>query len=146
MPARPRRRPSPFSSIEPTRNRSVSSSPLVAELDDDPGGHDAGFVRRAVDDDGVLKHPLQLADAGLHLALGVLGGVIVAVLRQVAERPRGLDLPGDLHPAAGRQVLELCDKADVRLGGEMGLGHADEAIGLLEGSRRRGIGLGLTCA
>ena len=44
---------------------------------------------------------LQLADPGLHLSLGVLGGVIVAVLREVAERPRGLDLAGDLHAGRG---------------------------------------------
>ena len=39
--------------------------------------------------------------ARLHLPLGVLGGVVVAVLAQVAQRPGRLDGLGDLDPARG---------------------------------------------
>ena len=41
-----------------------------------------------------FEHRLELADARLHLALGVLGGVVVAVLGQVAEGAGRLDRPG----------------------------------------------------
>ena len=84
---------------------------------------------RAVDDHRRLQHPLQLADAGLHLALGVLGGVVVAVLGQVAEGPGGLDLPRDLDPSAGRQILELGDEPGMGLGCEMSFCHPFEATG-----------------
>ena len=71
----------------------------------------------------VAQHLLELADPRLHLALGVLGRVVVAVLRQVAERPRRLDGPGDLDPAPRRQVLELLDEPGVRFRGQLGLAH-----------------------
>ena len=60
-----------------------------------------------VHDLGGLESGLELADAGFHLPLGVLGGVVVAVLGQVAERPCGFDRTRYLHPAPGGQVLEL---------------------------------------
>ena len=51
-------------------------------------------VVAALDDLGVLEEVLELADAALHVALLVLGGVVVAVLGQVAHEAGGLDLAG----------------------------------------------------
>ena len=80
---------------------------------------------------GLLQGGLELADPGLHLPLGVLGGVVVAVLGQVAEGPGGLDGPGDLHPAPGGEVLELGLEPLVGGWGEVGLvlGHPRQDSG-----------------
>ena len=66
-----------------------------------------GAVVAAVDDLGVLEDRFELADAALHVALLVLGRVVVAVLRQVAELARPLDRLGDLDAAPGGEVVEL---------------------------------------
>src|SRR5947209_40939 len=58
---------------------------LVADGDDRAGGDGATGGAGSVDDLGALEHRLQLADARLHLALVVLGRVVVAVLGQVTE-------------------------------------------------------------
>ena len=55
-----------------------------------------------------------MADAALHLPLLFLGGVVVAVLGQIAELAGGLDLAGDVDAAARRQLLELGSAAGRR--------------------------------
>ena len=85
-----------------------------------PGGHAAVPGLGLVDHLDVLEQGLELADAGLHLPLEVLGGVVVAVLAQVAQGPGGLDLLGDLHPAPGGQVFQLGHQAVVGGLGEVG--------------------------
>ena len=69
------------------------------------GGDDA--LVAALDDLGGLEHVLELADAALHVALLVLGGVVVAVLAEVADQSGRLDLLGDLDAAPGGEVVEL---------------------------------------
>ena len=60
-----------------------------------------------VDDLGVLEQVLELADPALHVALLVLGGVVVAVLGEVAHLAGAFDLVGDLDAAAGGEIVEL---------------------------------------
>ena len=81
---------------------------VVALVDDgdDAAGTDDAVARRG-DDLGVLEQVLELADAALHVALLVLGGVVVAVLGQVAELAGSFDLAGDLDATTCREVLEL---------------------------------------
>ncbi len=61
----------------------------------------------AVDDLGVLEEVLELADPALHVALLVLGRVVVGVLLEVALLAGAFDLVGDLDPAAGGEIVEL---------------------------------------
>jgi hypothetical protein len=95
---------------------------LVADLDDRAG--DDGAVRVTVDDLGLLEQGLDVADPALHLPLLLLGGVVVAVLRQIAQLAGDLDLAGDLHSTPGRQVVELLVQPVVRGAGQsVGIGH-----------------------
>ena len=80
-------------------------------------------MSRAVDEHGTFQHALQLAHPGLHLALGVLCGVVVAILGKISECPGGLDLARDLHAPARRQVLELGHEAGVGLRSENSFSH-----------------------
>ena len=73
---------------------------LVDDGDDRARADDAGLGR--LDDLGVLEDRLELADAALHVALLVLGGVVVAVLGEVAELAGPLDLLGHLDAAPRR--------------------------------------------
>ena len=96
---------------------------VVADRDDGTGLHEAVAAPLPLDDHRGGEHRLQLADPRLHLALGVLGGVVVAVLREIAEGAGRFDVPGDLDPSARRQVLELGDEARVGLRRELRLAH-----------------------
>ena len=91
--------------------------------------------RRRLDDLGVLEDRLELADAALHVALLVLGGVVVAVLGQVAQLAGALDLRGDLEAAPRRgEVVELGPQPVVRGLGQLVRFHGPiEPIG---GGRR----------
>ena len=71
----------------------------------EPARHDA--LVAALDDLGGLEQVLELADAALHVALLVLGGVVVAVLAEVAHQAGRLDLLGDLDPTPRGEVVEL---------------------------------------
>ena len=82
--------PSPFSSIEPTKKRSVVVT-LVADRHDGAGGDRRLDALFHIHDLCSLESGLELADAGFHFPLSVLGGVIVAVLGQVAEGPGSFD-------------------------------------------------------
>ena len=90
---------------------------LVAELHHRARLH--GLAVGALHDLAVLEHGGQLPDPGLHLALVVLGGVVVAVLLQVAQLPGGLDLPGDVDPADRGELVVLGLQPVVRLLGEV---------------------------
>jgi hypothetical protein len=57
----------------------------------------------------------ELADAGLDLALLVLGGVVAAVLLQVALFASGLDLLRDVGARRAAELLELRRQAVVGL-------------------------------
>ena len=71
----------------------------------------------------VLEQVLELTDATLHVALLVLGGVVVAVLAQVAHEPRGLDLVGHFDASAGGEVVEFGLESFVGRPGELGSCH-----------------------
>ena len=88
----------------------------IEPVDDDP-------CVAALDDLGVLEDVLELADAALHVALLVLGRVVVAVLAEVAEQAGRLDLLGDLDAAARGEVVELGLQPFVRGAGELGRRH-----------------------
>ena len=85
-------------------------------------------LRAGLDDLAVLEQVLELADPALHVALLVLGGVVVAVLAEVAQLAGPLDLVGDLDPAAGGEVVELGLQPVERRAGELVLCHLDKAI------------------
>ena len=79
---------------------------LVDDLDD--GGVFNGMgVLVAFDNLVISDHVVNLADARLHLALAVLGGVVVAVFREVPEQASRLDDPGDLGATHGREFVVL---------------------------------------
>ena len=63
---------------------------------DDHAGLDDAVVGRGLADLRAAEHVLELADPGLLLALLVLGGVVAAVLLEVALVARGADLLDDL--------------------------------------------------
>ena len=73
-----------------------------------------------VDDDSVLDHLLQLGDAVLDQALGVLGLIVLAVFRQVAVAAGFLDLFCQLLAADGLEVFQF-----ILHGLQAGSGHLD---------------------
>ena len=81
---------------------------VVALVDDgdDRAGRDDALVA-ALDDLGGLDDVLELADAAFHLALLVLGRVVVAVLAEVTHQSGRLDLLGNLDPTPRGEVEEL---------------------------------------
>src|SRR5215212_5457285 len=102
---------------------------LTAEVD---GDHHARRYDAVVGGCGAdlraLQQLGQLADPDLLLALLLLGGVVAAVLAEVALVSGGLDLLGDLGPAVPREVVTLGLQPVVRLLGQPGdvlggLGH-----------------------
>jgi hypothetical protein len=56
---------------------------------------------------GCLDDVFELTDAALHVALFVLGGVVVTVFAEVTHQPGCFDLVGNLDPAPCGEVLEL---------------------------------------
>jgi short-chain Z-isoprenyl diphosphate synthase len=72
---------------------------------------------------GVTQQLLELPDARLHLALLVLGRVVLGVLAQVAVGAGDLDLGGDPLATLGLERLELALEAVVGLLAQVGLGH-----------------------
>ena len=71
-------------------------------------------------------------DAAFHLALLLLGGVVVAVLGEIAELTGGLDLAGDVDaPARGEVVVLGLEPVEGGLGELLCVCHADEASGLV---------------
>ena len=99
---------------------------FVDDGDDRAGRHDA-FVA-ALDDLGGLDDVLELADAALHVALLVLGGVVVAVLAEVAHQSGRFDLLGDLDSTAGGEVLELGLQSFVCGAGELRRRHREKTL------------------
>src|SRR3546814_476378 len=80
----------------------------VEQLDvDDHAGLDDTVVGRGLADLGTTKDVLELADPRLLLALLVLGGVVAAVLLQVALVARSGDLLDDLLAQRSLEVLEF---------------------------------------
>ena len=82
---------------------------LVLHLDGDVGAHRDGVHAQLalVDHADVLDHLLQLGDAVLHQALGVLGFVVLAVLGQVAVAAGFLDLLRQLLAAHRLEVFQF---------------------------------------
>ena len=82
---------------------------LTGHPDDHMGAHrHAVHTQLAlINDDSVLDHLLQLGDAVLHQTLGVLGLVVLAVLRQVAVAACFLDLFSQLLAADRFEVFQF---------------------------------------
>src|SRR4029078_1788870 len=70
-------------------------------------GLDDAVVRRGLADLGATHHVLELTDAGLDLALLVLGGVVATVLLEVALVASGTDALDDLLAHGTGEVLQL---------------------------------------
>ena len=104
---------------------------FVTDSDDGTLHHEARVVS-ALDDLSGLEHCLKLADTGLHLALRILGGVVIAVLLQVAKGPCGLNGVSDLNPASSRHVFELGLQTVVGGLGEFcgGIAHISNFLGI----------------
>ena len=79
-----------------------------------------------VDDDRVLQHLLELADAGLVEAVLVLGRVVVGVLLDVAVLAGPLDRERELPPARRGAFFQFRLQPLVGLGREVGLGHGGQ--------------------
>src|SRR5262249_43961726 len=75
----------------------------------------------------------ELADARLHQALLVLGGVVLGVLRDVAELAGPEEAFGDRGPTLALHLLELTAKPPIRVEGQT-------SGGLLPGLARRALG------
>src|ERR1700678_349713 len=88
--------------------------------------------RRA--DARVVQHVLKSDDPRLDMTLLVLGRVVTAVLTQVAFRPGGLDLLGDIDAPRSGEMVEFGLKPVVRLLGQPGdaviarLGHGYSSV------------------
>ncbi len=85
---------------------------------------------------------LELADAALDLALLVLGGVVAAVLLQVAFVSSGFDLLRDLYTSGAGQVVKLRLQPVMCFLGEPGdilacLGHGYSLPAMRTGEVRR---------
>ena len=91
-------------------------SVVAGEADGDlHAGLDEAVVGRLVADLGAAQHVLELADAGLVLALLLAGGVVAAVLLEVALVAGGSDLGGDVGAHVSLEVLQLLLQAVVSL-------------------------------
>src|SRR5262249_39568187 len=100
------------------------------------GDHHAGLdvvAGRGLDDLDVLQLVLELADARLHQALLVLGGVVLGVLRDVAELAGPEEALGDRGPGLALHLLELTARPPIRVEGQ-------SSGGLLPGLARRALG------
>ena len=74
------------------------------------GDHRSGAHRRGVHllhDLGVFDDALELTHPGIHLSLFLLGGVIIAVLREIAHLAGRLDPAGNVDLAASDEIVEL---------------------------------------
>jgi len=87
-----------------------------------PGSTDA-VVRGCLSDGGVVQQLGQLTDPGLHLALLLLGGVIAAVLLDVAFVAGGLDLLGDLGATLAGELGQLALEPVIGLLGQVARGR-----------------------
>ena len=112
---------------------------VVALVDDRDDRSDADdTIVHFVDDFCVLEDRLQLADPAFHVTLLVLGGVVVAVLGEVAELPGPLDRLGDLDASACGEVFVFGLQPLVGRPGQLvGLRHALEATGWPWAARRQ---------
>src|SRR5262245_20876483 len=79
----------------------------VLEVDGHAEAHLVGDLAGGVDHLGAREPVLELAHPPLEVALALLGGVELGVLRDVAVRARGLDLADDAWPLDALQVAEL---------------------------------------
>ncbi len=101
------------------------SSPSKAIGDLRAGGHLVDLDRRLADL-GATQHVLQLADPGFLLTLLLAGGVVPAVLPEIALVARGGDLRGDLGATRTRQLVQLGLQLVVGL-----LGQPDDLLHVL---------------
>ena len=108
---------------------------VAGELDGDDGARSRRWstVVGAVADPRLAQQVGQLADAGLLLALLVLGGVVAAVLLEVALFAAGVDLRGHRR-AAGHQLVELGLQPVVGF-----LGQPDALVLLVSGGGHEGV-------
>ena len=111
---------------------------VLVENRDDGALHDRVDVALVVDDHGSLDERAQVSDAGLGLALLLFGGVVVAVLAEVAHLACRFDLAGDVDAPLGGEVNEFGLQAVVGGLGELVLvhGHATDSRRGVEGRPR----------
>ena len=79
--------------------------------DDDHAGLNDAIVSGRLAHVGVAEQDRELADAGLNLALLLLGGMVAAVLLEVPLLPGCIDLLDNLRPARAGKVVQLCLQA-----------------------------------
>ena len=91
--------------------------------DDHARARDAGVRGGRCADLGLAQQLVQLADPRLHLSLLVLGGVVAAVLLEVALGAGGGDARGDLGTALAGEMEELGIEAVVGILGQPRLGR-----------------------
>src|SRR5690606_41897477 len=92
---------------------------VVGEVDRHRGSRLHGAVARRLAHPGVAQQLLQRPDARLLAPLLLLGGVVAAVLTQVALFPTGVDLRREYRTVRD-QLVELCPEPVVPLLGEPG--------------------------
>lgn len=85
--------------------RLVGGVAVVEDRHDAPDGHLA--IVDCLDDLMIFKDRFDLADASLHVALFVFGGVVVAVFLEVAHLAGTPDALGNLDATSGREVEVL---------------------------------------
>ena len=91
---------------------------------DDHAGLDDAVVRRGLADLGVFEHVLEGLDARLVHRLLVAGGVVAAVLAQVALLAGGVDESGDFDALDLDAFLELvCEQVVLGLREPLSVGH-----------------------
>jgi hypothetical protein len=95
---------------------------VVVEVDRDDRARPDLVAGRRLADPGAAQQFVQVADARLLLALLLLGGVVAAVLPQVALFAPSVDLRGDRR-SVGDELLELGLQTVVRVLGEPGGGR-----------------------
>ena len=115
---------------------------LVADAHDDAGDHGGAIGR--FNDFGIEKKRLELTNTGLHFALLLFGGVIVAIFGEIAHFTGGLDFAGDIASTMGGELLMLGAQPVVGLLGELvdvGHGPSVQATRGTRLGRRKGVGL-----
>ena len=80
---------------------------LIPKVDERARLHDV-TGSAGIDDDRVLEHRFELADAGLVVTLLVLCRVVIGVLRDVTVLAGSLDPQRELAPARRRPFFQFC--------------------------------------
>ena len=102
---------------------------LTVGINQRNGGTDGdGQITRGGSNLGVGENSLNLGDTGGVLGLLVLGGIVLGVLRKVAERAGFLDVLDDLLGVIALTPSELLDELLAALSGQYDLACVDTDI------------------